>query len=174
MARKADIKTCRYQNCKHRDKQVNIAEQEYVAVGRSYYHADCYVQKDAMDKAEEKLKADIQLIKNMWVENISETVVLSQLYLELNKLIRERGISSEYVIFVMDYVIKNKCKLRYPGGLKYYVDKQDIKDAFAKKEVQKKIANATFAVDVSSDDNSPKFSVNKRPSGFSSILSRRK
>ena len=174
MARKTDIKTCRYKDCKHSSKEINIAEQKYMAVGRNYFHVDCYAAKEAAESAEAKLKADIQLIKNMWIENISDTVVLSQLYLELNKLIRERGISSDYVIFVLNYCIKNRCNLRYPGGLKYYVDKQEIKDAFAKKEAQKAISNATFSIDEFTEDNSPKFSVNKRPSGFSSILNRRK
>lgn len=170
MARKADIKVCRYSACRYREKKVNIAEEEYVADGKKYYHADCYTTMEAEAKTEEKIKSDIQLIKNMWVENISNTVVLSQLYLEINKLVRERGIATDYVIFVLDYCIKNHCNLRYPGGLKYYVDKQDIKDAFKKDQARKIINNATFCVDETMIDHSPKFTINRKPSGFKSIL----
>lgn len=170
MSQNKNIKTCRYKECKHPNKRLNIVEQDYISVGRLYFHKDCYAEKERKDAAEAKIKADIQLIKNMWVENISNTVVLSQLYLEINKLIRERGIDSEYVIFVLNYCIKNSCNLRYPAGLKYYVDKQEIKDAFEKERAKKIVGNAMFSVDSTISDSSPKFTINRKPSGFNSIL----
>ena len=169
MSQNRNLKTCRYKKCKFPDRRLNIAEQDYVSVGRLYFHKDCYEEKEKEDRIEEKIRADVQLIKNIWIENISNTVVLSQLYLEINKLIRERCIDSEYVIFVLDYCIKNHCNLRYPAGLKYYVDKQEIKDAFEKKHAKKIVNNATFNVDTTTD-SSPKFTINRKPSGFNSIL----
>lgn len=174
MAKKADIKICRYDKCEHPEKKVNIAEEEFVANGRKYYHSECWAKFEKEEQAENKLKADIQLIKNMWIENISSTVVISQLYLEINKLVRDRKIDSEYIIFVLDYCIKNKCKLRYPGGLKYYVDKQEIRDAYTRNNARKVIANADFSVKENNEDDTPKFSVNRKPTGFNSILSSRK
>lgn len=169
MSQNRNIKTCRYKKCRFPDRRLNIAEQDYVSVGRVYYHRDCYEEKKKEDDAEERIKADVQLIKNMWIENISNTVVLSQLYLEINRLIRERGIDSKYIIFVLNYCIINHCNLRYPAGLKYYVDKQEIKDAFKKASAKKIVNDATFNVDPTTD-SSPKFTINKKPSGFNSIL----
>lgn len=173
MAKKSDVKICRCADCHYPEKIIDTTEDEYVVVNKRYFHSDCYDEMCKAEESEAKLKADIQLIKNMWIENVSDTVVYSQLYMEINRLIRERGISSEYIIFVLDYCIKNKCKLRYPAGLKYYVDKQEIKDAYAKKEAKKVVGGATFKIDETAQDDSPKFTVNKKPSGFNSILGRR-
>lgn len=222
MARKADIKVCRFAECNHPGKIVNIAEDDYVADGRSYYHKDCFDEKEqrlinerlAKSKrrkcgyyncnhpqkiidtgneefvtkegryyhidcwkefekvrdTEEILRADIQLIKNMWIENISNTVVIQRLYQELNKLIRDQGIDPKYVIFVLDYCIKHKFNLRYPAGLKYFVDNSEIKCAYDKAKAKKKIEKADFTVK-ETEDTAPKFSINKKPGGFNSILS---
>ena len=171
---KKKIKKCGYYNCCHENKVVDTTVEEFVVREGKYYHIDCWENFEKIKDKEDVLKADIQLLKNMWIENISNTVPLAHLYKELNIIIRDQGVDSKYVIFVLDYCIKNKCNLRYPGGLKYYVYKQEIKSAFAKKETQKRVAGATFCVDAAYDDNSPKFSVNKKPTGFSNILNRRK
>ena len=174
MARKSDIKVCRYKKCRHPDCKINIAEESFVLLGKSsYYHSDCYENKQSEDRKEEQLKADIQLIKNLWLENISNTVVISQLYLEINRLVRERDIPSDYVIFVLQYCIKNKCKLRYPAGLKFYVDRQEIKAAY-KKSKMPKIDASSFTADQAQAVEAPKFTVNQKPSGFSSILGRKR
>ena len=110
MGRKADIKICRFNKCNHLDKKIDISTDDYITEGRKYFHSDCFRKIKEEEKKEKKLKADIQLIKNMWLEHISSTVVLSHLYLEINKLVRERSIDSEYIIFVMQYCIKNNCK----------------------------------------------------------------
>lgn len=169
MARKSDIKTCRYANCNHPDKRVNISSDEYIVNGRKYYHRDCFEAFEREEANEAKLKADIQLIKNMWLENISNTVVLSQLYLEINRLVREQNIGSDYVIYVLDYCIKHKLNLRYPAGLKYYIDKEEIKSSFEKTKIRKIVEQADFTVH-ETIDTAPKFSVNKKQSGFASIL----
>lgn len=225
MARNADIKTCRYSACTHPNRKINLTTDDYVVIGKSYYHRICLEEKEVKiaeekeakerfkpccykkcrhksviidkkcedymqegskhyhsdcwrdlkteEEKEKAIKADIQTLKDMWIANISSTVPLAHLYRELNAMIREQGIDSKYVVFTLEYCIKNKMNLRYPGGLKYYVDRQDIKDAYAKVEARKKIGNAKFTVDDSIDEfDTPKFSVNKRPSGFGSILNR--
>lgn len=169
MARKADIKICRYAKCKHAEKKINISEDLFVVDGRKYYHQECFDALEREEASEAKLKADIQLIKNMWIENISDTVVFSQLYIEINRLVRERGIESEYVIYVLDYCIKNKMNLRYPAGLKYYIDNEEIKSSYEKTKIRKIIEKADFSVHETTD-TAPKFTINKKTGGFSNIL----
>lgn len=169
MARKADIKTCRYANCNHPDKKVNISTDQFVIDKRKYFHKNCFEAFEREEANEAKLKADIQLIKNMWIENISNTVVLSQLYLEINRLVRERNIDSDYVIYVLDYCINHKLNLRYPAGLKYYVDNAEIKSSYEKTKIRKIIEQADFTVRETTD-TAPKFSINKKQGGFASIL----
>lgn len=168
MSRKADIKVCRYIKCGHENKQIDISTDSFKVDGKMYYHSDCYDLKKKGDWKDEKTKADLQYIKNQWELNISKTVVYSQLFHCLNDFI-SRGIPSDYLVFVLNYIIKNKLNLRYPAGLKYYVDKQEIKDAYEKSKSKKIVSNADFHIEQDSN-NSPKFTVNNKPSGFNSIF----
>ena len=167
MANKKNIRICKYNHCKHQSKEIDITSDEYVCKNQQYFHKDCYKAKINGEWKDEQTKADIQLIKNLWIENISQTVVYSQLYQILNEFI-ERGISSNYLVFVMQYVIEHKMNLNYPAGFRYYVDKQEIKDAYSRK-IAKKINNQKF-VAVENEDDSPKFSIKIQKSGFQSIL----
>lgn len=169
MSKKTDIKTCRFMLCNHPNKEIDITKDEYVVKGSMYYHKDCYSNKQKGEWKDEKTKADLQLIKNLWSEHISRTVVYSQLMRCLNELIA-RDIDSGYLVFVMQYVIEHKLNLRYPMGFKYYVDKQEIQDAYNKKVKQpNKVNMNSFSVN-SDNDDSPKFSINQKPTGFNRIL----
>lgn len=174
MSKKTDIKTCRYARCKHPDKLIDVTKDNYHADGKRYYHSDCYDSKRKGDLREEQIKKDLQYIKNQWVLHINQTVVYSQLFQCLNDFIT-RGVPSEYLVFVFDYVVKHKMNLRHPQGFKYYVDRQEIKDAYQKHLIAKSGANnkSNFVV---TDDSStaPKFTVNQKPMGFKSILGGKK
>ncbi|MCD8289893.1 MAG: hypothetical protein LUC91_00135 [Prevotella sp.] len=167
---KADIKTCRYKNCQHESKQIDTSCEPYEVEGNRYYHKDCYNDKVTEEKREAKISADMQLIKNIWISNISNTVVYSQLFQVLNQFIRERGVDSEYMIFVVQYCIDHKLGLRHPYGLKYYVDRQDIKTAYEKKIKSENRVDLYSFETTRNDDKSPKFSTPKKPDGFSRIL----
>ena len=88
-----------------------------------------------------------------------------------------RGISSDYLVFVFDYVIKHKMKLNYPNGFKYYVGNQEIKTAYKKSKLTK-IDNSKFVVEQSSFDNLQKVKpppiTLRKPQGFGSILQHKK
>lgn len=170
MGEKNNIRKCRYVECKHPNREIDISREEYKVNGSLYYHPDCYkLQKKGVWK-DDQTKKDLQYIKNQWVLHINRTVVYSKLMQCLNDLI-SRGISSQYLVFVLDYVIKNKMNLRYPAGFKYYVDKQEIKDAYQKHLITKSGAGnkSNFVV---KDDNSdaPKFSISNKPKGFGNII----
>lgn len=167
MAKKSDIKICRYKYCKHKTKQIDITKEDYKVKGSMYYHKDCYKSKLDGEWKDENTKKDLQLIKTLWYENISNTVVYSNLFSVLNNLL-DKGIPSDYMVFAMQYIIEHKLNLNYPGGFPYFIDRKEIKEAYQKKKL-KGISKATFTA-TSSDDAEPKFSIPKKPSGFSSIL----
>ena len=168
MAKKTDIKICRYAKCNHPNKEINITCDAFEEKGTCYYHADCYAAKSEAEEAEKKIKADMQLIKTMWIENISNTVVYSQLFRCLNDLL-DQGIESSYLVFVMQYCVTNKLNLRYPMGFKYFVDKAEIKNAYKKKNLlQHRVSQSDFSAN--DTDDAPKFSINKKPVGFKRIL----
>lgn len=174
MAKESGIKTCRYRQCKHTAKDIDISCDEYVVKGNMYYHKDCYKAKVSGEWKDEATKADLQLIKNLWFEHINKTVVYSQLFRVLNDLIA-RGIESDYLVFVMNYIIEHKMNLNYPAGFKYFVDKKEIKDAYQKHLVAKSGVNNKLNFVVTDDNsNAPKFTVIQKPVGFKSILGGKK
>lgn len=172
MSRKADIKICRYSHCKHPTKEIDISCDEYTKNGNQYFHKDCYEAKRKGEWKDQKTKSDLQLIKNMWVEHISSTVNYSRLFYELNGFI-ERGIDSEYLVFVMKYVITNKCKLNYPAGFKWYVDDDNIKRAYGK-SVNKKMVKKALKNDNTTPNKKtakePQVKFSNKPVGFGDIL----
>lgn len=182
MAKKTDIKICRYAQCTHPNREINITCDAFETNGNCYYHTDCYASKVKQEEEkkagrEEKVKkeqkdikvrADMQLIKNLWIENISNTVVYSQLFRCLNDLLHQ-GVESGYLVFTMQYCVAHKLNLRYPFGFKYFVDKQEIKDAYRKKQLAQNKANQSNFSATDTDD-APKFSINTKPTGFSRIL----
>lgn len=172
MSRKADIKTCRYEKCKHPDKQIDISCEDYTRKGTMYYHKDCYKAKASGEWKDAQTKADLQLIKNMWVENISQTVVFSQLFKMLNDLL-SRGISSDYLVFVLQYCIENHLHLNYPGGFPYFVDKREIKAAYEKKliKAQERMAKEQKPEEKPvAEDNSPTFTAKQKIKSFQDII----
>ena len=77
--------------------------------------------------------------------------------------------------FVMDYVISHKMKLNYPMGLKYYVDRPEIKNAYIKSKA-KKIDKNAFSVEQTDQDppnNQKNTPTVRKPNGFESILKRK-
>lgn len=168
MSKKTDIKVCRYDACPH-GKKIDITKDDYRVVGKMYYHTDCLKKKKKSEWKDDKTRADLQYIKNGWVLHISKTVIYSQLFQCLNELL-SRGISSNYLVFVFDYVVEHKLNLRHPNGFKYFVDKDVIKTAYKKQQSQaiSTTKPSEFAPADSSD--APTFSVKQKPVGFNSIL----
>lgn len=168
MAKKADIRICRYVRCNHPNKEIDVTCDEFELSNKFYYHKDCFAAKKAESEKDEKVKNDLQLIKNLWLTNISNTVVFSQLFSCLNQLLAQ-GIESDYLVFTMEYCVSHKMNLRHPFGFKYFVDRQEIKDAYKKKQLAlAKINQSTFSA--ADTDDSPKFTINQKPSGFGRIL----
>lgn len=170
MSKKTDIKVCRYVDCPH-GKEIDITKDDYRIVGKTmYYHTDCLKKKKKGEWKDEKTKTDLQYIKNGWVTHISKTVIYSQLFQCLNELIA-RGISSDYLVFVFDYIVSHKLNLRHPKGFKYFVDKDEIKVAYKKQQSQK--ISSTKPSDFSGTADSsdaPTFTVKQKPVGFKGIL----
>lgn len=156
MEKKDRTRVCKYLNCKHNDK-IHIDIEPFVKAKEGFYHEDCY-----------KEKKDLQLFRNIWYENISSTVVYSELNRTLNQLLSKRDVTVDYLLFVLQYVIDNNLNLRYPAGFRYFVDKQDIKDAYIRK-TRRTISVSDFTAEDNPNDH-PTFSVNKKPLGFNRIL----
>jgi hypothetical protein len=165
---KTDIKICGYEDCPHPGREINITVDDYSKDGRRYFHTECLEKKKKREVKNEQQKADLQYIKNLWVQHISNTVDYGQLFFVLNGFV-VRGINTDYLVFVVRYVIDNNLNLRYPGGLKYFVDNQEIKDAYARSKIQK-IKQSEFHAKTDGNDTAPEFTLTKKEHGFHTIL----
>ena len=163
-----NVKKCRYRNCPH-NFEIDITADEYEVCGKSYYHKDCFQILKKITEKEEQQKADIQLIKNLWIENIDKTLVYSDLYMVLNELL-SRGIESDYLVFTMRYVVDHQMSLNYPGGFRYYVNRKEIQDAYKKRKAKAVIGDHEFKV--TSKEDGPKFNIGVKQKGFQSIFQR--
>lgn len=184
MPKKTDIKTCRYRECNHKSKDINIFADKYVKIGSAYYHEDCYVAKKKKDEdlrkkknatriQTQKEKDDLLHIIDLWVTHINKQVNFGQLRKILNNHI-SNGISSEQLVFTLEYVISHNMKLNYPAGLKYYVNDERIQNAYyaSLRKPKNNHKNHNEVVKLN-EDNAPKFTFNPPSIGFSSILKRK-
>lgn len=172
-----NTKACAYSHCQHDSRKIDIRTEPYKVLGRAYYHKDCYKAKLNGDWKDEKTKKDLQLFRDIWYEHISKTVVFSQLMHILNSYI-DNGVDSDYLVFVLKYVIEHKMNLNYPNGFKYYVDRKEIKDAYSRIKI-KKVDTSSFSVSIDHFDSPPTSTQEKtitinKPRGFESIIKQQK
>lgn len=135
----SNVLKCRYSKCIH-GGLINKDTDEYIMHGnKMYYHKDCYeLKKKGMDK-DEQTKRELREFREIWYEKINRTVI----WWQLNKVLEEyleRGISSEYLLFALNYVVSHNYKLNYPPGFRYYIDKEEIKKAYKIKKAREKMA----------------------------------
>jgi hypothetical protein len=167
---KSDIKKCRFVGCKHPTREIDIGTEPYTKVGTMYYHEDCFQLKKSNEWKDSQTRKDLAEFREIWFNRISRTVNYPQLMWILNDYIA-RGVSSDYLLFTLKYILNNNMNLNYPNGFKYYVDREDIKKAYDKHLIQKRIVEqAKNPVKTDVQDNAPKFSVKTKPKGFQTIL----
>lgn len=161
MAAKSEkSRICKNKHCKL-GGIVFIESQEYVKDKIGFYHAECY-----------KEKKDLMLVRDLWIRYINNTVVISELNKVLYELIDRPGITAAYLLFVLQYVIAKGYKLNYPKGFLYYVDSDEIKAAYSKKQIAS-VSKHQFVAkrdDDEPDMNKPLFANISKPTGFGSIL----
>ena len=150
-----NTRKCAYAGCKH-NGVINIETEAFIRKSNVFFHEDCY-----------KEKCDLELFRNIWKRRINNGVSIQDLNKVLNMNIK-KGYSSEYLIFVIQYVADHNMNLKYPGGLKYYLDEPKIKEAYKKSKI-KKIKPEDFRIE-SDTTVSPTFTVQQKKTGFGSIL----
>lgn len=104
---------CRYSKCLHNGELID--KDKAVKIDKCYYHPDCY-----------KIKEDIQEIVKLFKENINPNVVYSQLHKVINNIVFDKGETSDFLLFGLQYYIKNHIPLRYPQGLYYVIQNKEV------------------------------------------------
>lgn len=165
-----NTRICRYACCQVEGKLINLETDEYEAEDKKFYHKECYerMKKDREEQA--IINSDIACILDLWQKHISNTVNYGYLRKILNEYL-ERGISSDYMVFTMQYVVSHKLPLRYPPGFRYMLDKQEIQDAYQKQQAAKLLKQQKEIKPRKT--NAPQFALNREKScGFGTILNK--
>lgn len=146
---------CRYAHCKHEDK--TLSRDEAIKVGSAYYHKDCH---DEIKKIKE--------IKQYYIDHFESDPIMAYLQRVIHDIVYNKNISPHFLLFALQYANDNHLRLNHPPGMYYLVKRDDINNAWQKKN-QAKISDSDFIV---ADDLTPVdgYSQQSRSSGFSKIL----
>lgn len=75
---------------------------------KEYYHEECLELKNARDKAVE-----------LFYQYTSSLEPIKMINIAFKQMV-EQGLNEKEILYVMEYIIKNKCVLNYAMGIKYY------------------------------------------------------
>jgi hypothetical protein len=114
---------CKYPYCKHNGE---VSKEEAIKVGNSYFHKDCYHEKQIKQEVEE------YYLNNM------PSCTLQILRKVIKQLIHEKNNSADYVLFVLKYIKNNNKPINNPFGLINYCNDFKLKNQFDKELVKEK------------------------------------
>lgn len=147
---------CAFKHCSH--KSCEVSQDEAVKIGNRYFHKDCA-----------DIRNNIEQIKSLYYEKVSNTVVISQLLSVVNNIIFKKKMDSAYLLFALRFAVANNIRLNSPYGLHYLVDNNRIKTAWTKQRVSKMVSKMKYEVPIVYDE--PTFKL--KPSmekGFGNIF----
>lgn len=116
---------CRYKYCRFGGE---VDKVEAVKEGNQYYHKECYQEKENKAK-----------IRQLYVEHIDSNVDYGILNRTINNIVNGKGVSSDFLLFIIMYIIDNKMNINAPMGLYYYINNQDIKNEYEKFKAKKQV-----------------------------------
>lgn len=107
---------CGYTKCKLGGE---VAKEEAVKVGARYFHKECDNKREIKSYCSDKL--------------LSLGMIPKLTNIFLTKIVDDENCDTEYLKFVMNYIIDNKSKLSNPYGVKYYMGDWKIEKLYSDK-----------------------------------------
>lgn len=131
MAKKVKPKmvNCRYPKCHFLHESTELLKDEAVQGGKqkNYYHPDCYHTMQTVNK-----------IRDLFYTEIDTTLTSKQigsLVSTINNIVFTKGVDVDYLLFAVNYFIKNKPgALKHPPGLHYIIQDDEVKAAWKKEK----------------------------------------
>ena len=122
--KKPDVVHCKYKHCDKFHETTELLKDEAVKGGKnSYYHPDCYHTMQTINE-----------IRDLFVNKINPLLTKTQigtLVAIINKIIFEKNINVDFLLFSVQYYIKYKPNvLKYPPGLHYIIQDKDVNTAW--------------------------------------------
>lgn len=146
---------CRYGHCKHESKEID--SEDAVRIGNSYYHPDCYHEKETID-----------MIIDTWVNEVDPHPVFAALCKIIRNMIYNQGVNADFLLFALRRATARH-RISHPPGLYYIVKDQDTINAW-NRQLAEKQNKIEFTVDTDyASDTSFNYHSTKQ-SGFGRIL----
>jgi hypothetical protein len=153
------IYKCGYNQCKLGGE---VTKDIAIKHGAKYYHEECL--KEAQNKNE---------IRKLFFEYINPTEVATVLNRTINTLINTKNIPSDFLLYALKYVIKNKLILNHAGGLYYIINNDKIKDAYNKDSIRTKVEEIKKEVVNTNTSTEAQYKYNQeQQNGWDNILQR--
>lgn len=135
MAKEKQYK-CSYAHCKRKEERLSVDSP--ILNGR-HYHSECLKEKESIEK-----------IRNLYIEQVSQTVVMSLLNKTINNIIFQKKVSADFLYFALNWAIKNHKRINSPLYLHYLIDNKAIKDAYTA-NISKSVYQQTKTINTVSD-----------------------
>ena len=163
--KKKEVFKCRWSHCKH-GGEVHV--DDAVKDGSSYYHKDCYEEKQ-----------NLQKILDLYVERVDPDPVFAFLRRTINDIVFKDGYGADYFLFALKYCLDNGWNIQHVPGLRYVVRNKDAKSAWEKRiaantKQRVEMERAEYIKDdipIEVDLNDiPVSNQSRRKNGFASVL----
>lgn len=147
---------CAYKQCKLGGK---VNKSIAVKKGNRYYHRECLNELHNKEQ-----------IRKLFLEHINSTEVISLLNRTINNIIDVKKVPSDFLLFALQYVIKNKLPLNHATGLYYIINNKKIKKEYMKQKARE--INSKIKTTNVSANNEVKFTINIQTNSWDRIFER--
>lgn len=154
---------CNYNHCSCDDE---LTDENRVVIGNRSYHKKCAEIKELIIK-----------IRDYYIENVSNTVVVSQLVNAINNIVFTKEVEAEYLMFCLENAVKSGKQIKSPYYLHYLVDNNKNKSEYKSKSKVKENIISKVKAEITTEfnfDSAPEPIKVEEYSGFEKILKRRK
>ena len=125
-----DTYKCNYKYCRQGG---TVDKKTAVKDGNRYYHEDCLYEK-----------RDKQKISDIYYKCYKSSEPIQLVSKTINVIINDKGIASEYVLYVICQAVRNKTQMRNINSLHYLITNNDTKEDYKKKKAIQIVKNISY------------------------------
>lgn len=125
-----DTYKCNYKHCKYEGR---VAKNEAVKDGGRYYHSEC------LDERRDKQK-----IIDLYYKYYESKEPMQLVNKTINTIVNDKSINSEFVLYVLCQLIRNKTPMKSINALHYFAVNDDMKVDYEKMKALEMMRGITF------------------------------
>jgi hypothetical protein len=142
---------CGFSKCKYGG---TVNKDEAVIENNKYYHKECLHDKKNRIK-----------IRESFLDKVNPNEVYTFLNKVISDIIDNKNVSSDYLLFALEYAINNTIKLNYAAGLYYLINNERINTAYKNKTNKLNIDANEVKI-----EKQPTFNTIQQHTGWNKIL----